>query len=63
MARTVKKAGQMSSKARGRTSHGSPHEATYNRLEGRAAHQDKKPNGFLSRHGKPSTGRRRSGPA
>jgi hypothetical protein len=63
MARVVKDTGQHASKARGRTSHGSPNEAEWNRIQGRQDNRDKRPNGFLSRHTKPANGRKRGGPA
>lgn len=59
MSRVVRQAGQRTSDARDRTHHGSGAEATLGRLAGRAAQDDKKPNGFLSRHDKPATGRGR----
>lgn len=62
MSKVVKPAGQNATQAKGRTSHGSPYEAEYNRLEGRTGNRDSKPNGFLSRHDKPAAGRTPGGP-
>ena len=62
MARVVKETGQNATQAKGRTSHGSPYEAQYNRIEGKAGNRDSKPNGFLSRTTRPATGRQSDGP-
>jgi hypothetical protein len=62
MSKVVKPAGKNATQAKGRTSHGSAYEASYNRLEGKTANRDRKPNGFLSRHSKPASGRKSGGP-
>lgn len=62
MTRVVRPAGKTASQAKGRTSHGSPYEAEYNRIQGRQNQRDAKPDGFLSRHSKPASGRNPGGP-
>jgi hypothetical protein len=62
MSRVVKPAGKDMAAARGRTVHGNANGAEADRLQGRMMGKDAKPNGFLSRHSRPTSGRQSDGP-